>query len=262
MSDDGFNPYDLNHVGRHLQFDRPTQRHVASVSEIDELRAENARLKAALAALKRRNAELEDRLRGYGFAVDSVRKKFRAWHPDILRFPGAMVIDWLHRRTDELEAENARLKAEIADAREALRLGNIGGIHDDFHSLADAIGQMTTYIMERERRCAQLEDDLTAIKAGTCAVCAYHNANGLCTVDGVRHTSRHFCGHYEARPSDSPMSEPVEGGSNADSPVCSFCHQRTPDVALRIDPFLAEIHDLEVWVYTCDDCYQKRQDDI
>ena len=71
-------------------------------------------------------------------------------------------------------AENTRLKTELADGREALRLGNIGGIYDDFHGLADAIGQMTTHILERERRCAQLEDDLAAIKARRCETCGYY----------------------------------------------------------------------------------------
>jgi hypothetical protein len=61
---------------------------------------------------------------------------------------------------DELQAENARLTAELAAAHEALRLGQIGGIYDDFHGLADAIGQMALYIKERERRCAALEAEV------------------------------------------------------------------------------------------------------
>ena len=128
-----------------------------------------AELEDEIAALKRRNTEIEDRLQGYGFAVDSVREKARVWHPDILRFPGATVIEWLHRRANNLEAENARLKAGLAAAQEALRLSGIGGIYDDFASLDDAITQMATHIRELEARVAAN----SATPHGSCGWCAH-----------------------------------------------------------------------------------------
>ena len=42
----------------------------------------------------------------------------------------------------------------LAAAQEALKASGIGGIYDDFHSLADAITQMATHIKELEARIA------------------------------------------------------------------------------------------------------------
>ena len=103
-------------------------------------------------------------------------------------------------------AENTRLTAEIADAKEALRLGQIGGIYDDFHSLADAIGQMTTYIKGRERRGAQLEDDIAAIAARRCETCAHGGpdvaaGHYLCWMHRPALQTRynHSCPHYDPK---------------------------------------------------------------
>ncbi len=57
MTDGRPNPYDLGEVGRYLHLDRPTQGHIPPVNDADELRAENTRLKAELAAIKARRCE-------------------------------------------------------------------------------------------------------------------------------------------------------------------------------------------------------------
>ena len=95
------------------------------------------------------------------------------------------------------EAASAIVAAchEDAAAQEALRLGGIGGIYDDFRDLADAITQMATHIKEQDARIEELEargegdrlflaslsEGLSMI--GTCGECIHYQA-GVCEMRG------------------------------------------------------------------------------
>lgn len=43
---------------------------------------------------------------------------------------------------------------------------------------------------------------------------------------------------------------------------CEICHKHTPDVKLRLDPFMLEIYDKEIEMQICDACRQDRSDNI
>jgi len=44
--------------------------------------------------------------------------------------------------------------------------------------------------------------------------------------------------------------------------VCENCGEKKPDVKLVRDPFLSEVYDEEKTCYLCDDCYDKRHDEV
>ena len=78
--------------------------------------------------------------------------------------------DWLDNAPAAWDAwnkarQNDELRPALAAAQEALRLSGIGGIYDDFTSLADAIGQMATHIKELEARVAARDKRIAAIEA-------------------------------------------------------------------------------------------------
>jgi len=94
-----------------------------------------------------------------------------------------------------IEAENARLTAELAEAKAALEQTGIAGIYADFVDLADAIRQMAQCIKEQQA-------ELTALKGRTCATCKEFGV-----VDGHGHCNRFlsprdtwsFCECWEPR---------------------------------------------------------------
>lgn len=42
---------------------------------------------------------------------------------------------------------------------------------------------------------------------------------------------------------------------------CESC-EKIKEVYLCIDPFVAEIHNQDVWMFLCEECYQQRCNDV
>lgn len=49
---------------------------------------------------------------------------------------------------------------------------------------------------------------------------------------------------------------------NMQKHLCYYCNRRRNDVILRVDPFVAEIHDKERKHYMCNECYDDLCDEI
>ena len=43
---------------------------------------------------------------------------------------------------------------------------------------------------------------------------------------------------------------------------CDYCNKYKEDVKYVLDPYAAEIHDEEMFIYLCDDCYQEFLEEI
>lgn len=61
--------------------------------------------------------------------------------------------------------ERQPMTDELEQAREALRIGGIGGVYDEFASLPDAIMQMQAYIKEREQLLEQARAQAETLRA-------------------------------------------------------------------------------------------------
>ncbi len=44
--------------------------------------------------------------------------------------------------------------------------------------------------------------------------------------------------------------------------ICDICGKDRPDVNRVLDPYDADVNDVEIERDLCDDCYQERRDDI